>query len=399
MRVLGGVVNRAAFLSLILGRVAYAVNWYSLAAVFSLTAAELHQNISGLGLVTSAFFLGIGVFQVPGGVLAAKVGPRLTAIYGTFVASLAALLTGFAGNLLELTVLRFFVGAGMAFVFAPGVILMAKFLRKGSEGLGVGLYNAAFGLGAAIGLFGWGVLAAVVGWRISLITAGLLGIFTSVLLLLLVPKDDRRLGFTVELRHLKLVLLDRWLILLSIAMLGFQLGSTVYSSFMPYYLESKVNLDVGEAGTIASLASLFALASAPFAGRLFDRYGETKRLLLASGALMAFGVSLAFLGTVYSAILSGILTGLAYGAGFTFGFSAAREANKLDLEYETLAVSWVNSLSLFGNFVPPTLYSYFVLEYGYSHAWLYMAILSFLLVVPVLFQRGSARRPANVETC
>jgi MFS family permease len=366
--------------------------------VFTFTASELSQNVSGLGLATAAFFVGIGVFQVPGGILAAKVGPRLTAIYGTVIASFAALLTGFAGNLLEIAVLRFFVGLGMAFVFAPGVTLMAKFLREGSEGLGVGLYNSAFSLGGAIGLSGWAVLAAAVGWRISLVTGGLLGLFTSVLLWVFVPKDSQRSDFSVELRHLRIVLLDKWLIVLSIAMLGLQVGSTVYSNFMAYYLESAVHVNVGEAGTIASLASLFALASAPFAGRLFDRSRKTKRLLLASGGLMAVGVGLAFFGTVYSAVLSGVLVGLASGSGFTFGFSAARAANKLEKEFETLPVSWVNSISLFGDFVPPLLYSYLVIRYGYSPAWLYIAVLAFALMIPILIPNISEHEPAQTQT-
>lgn len=140
-------VNGVAVTSLILGRIVYAVNWYSMAAVFSLVASELKYDVSGLAVVTAAFYVGIGVFQVPGGLLAAKIGPRLTVVCGTTVASLAALLTGFAGNLLEIMVLRFFVGVGMALVFAPAVILVTRFLREGSEGLGVGLYNSAFSLG------------------------------------------------------------------------------------------------------------------------------------------------------------------------------------------------------------------------------------------------------------
>jgi MFS family permease len=110
---------------------------------------------------------------------------------------------------------------------------------------------------------------------------------------------------------------------------------------------------------------------------------------------MAIGVAVAFFGTVSSAILSGILVGLASGSGFTFGFSAAREANKLDKEYETLAISWVNSISLFGDFAPPLLYSYLVLQYGYSPAWLYMAVLALVLVVPVLFTKVSSQKQTH----
>lgn len=398
MNVHSGAVNRAAVVSLIFGRIIYAVNWFSLAAVFSFTASELHQDVSGLGLATAAFFVGVGSFQVPGGILAAKIGPRQTVIFGTTVTSVAALLTGFASNLAQIAILRFFVGAGMAFVFAPGVILLAGLLQEGSAGLGVGFYNAAFSLGGAIGLFGWAVLAAEIGWRSSLAIGGLLGLVTVVLMWFLVPKDNQRSDFSVKLHHLKLVLLDRWLIILSVATLGLQVGSTIYSSFMVYYLESAVHINAGEAGTVASLASLFALSSAPFAGRLFDRYGDKRRLLVASGSLMAVGVGVAFLGTVYSAILAGILVGLATGSGFTFAFSAASEANKLDKEYETLAVSWVNSISLFGNFVSPLLFSYLVIQYGYSPAWLYMAVLTFALIIPILFSKVSTQKRTRHET-
>ena len=47
--------NRAAVASLILGRVVYGINWWNIAAVFSLIASEFQQDISGLGVVTAAF--------------------------------------------------------------------------------------------------------------------------------------------------------------------------------------------------------------------------------------------------------------------------------------------------------------------------------------------------------
>jgi len=148
-------------------------------------------------------------------------------------------------------------------------------------------------------------------------------------------------------------------------------------------------LGVGEAGTIASLAVVSALVIAPFSGRIFDRFGNAKRLLLSSGVLMAFGVGMAFFGTLYSAMASCILVGLASGAGFTFGFAVARKANRSGLEYETLTVSWVNSISLFGDFVPPLIFSYFATQFGYSFAWLFLALLSFIMIFPLLFSKAS----------
>jgi MFS family permease len=150
------------------------------------------------------------------------------------------------------------------------------------------------------------------------------------------------------------------------------------------------HIGVAGAGTIASLGSLFALATAPFSGRLFDRSSNTKEILFVSGALMALGLGVMFVGTVYSAILSAVLVGIGSGTGFTFVYCAARAANKLDPEYETLVVSWVNFISLFGGFVPPLFFSYLVVQYGYSPAWIYSAVLTFVLMIPMLAPKVSS---------
>jgi MFS family permease len=313
-------------------------------------------------------------------------------IYGTTIASIFALLTGFARNLAEIAILRFLVGAGMALVFAPAMVLVTRLLSKGSEGLGVGTYNSAFHFGGAIGLSGWAAIAGRIGWRSSLVIGGSLGLATSLLLVFLAPKDILRSDFHIDLHYLKLILSDKWLIVLSIALLGLQIGNGFVSNFMAYYLENVSNISVGEAGVIASLTVASALVTAPFSGRIFDRFGNVKWLLLATGAIMAFGIGIPFIGTVYSAITSSILVGLAAGAGSTFGFAAAREANKFGAEYETLAVSWVNGFSLLGNFVPPLLFSYFAIRFGYGYAWLYIAVLAFLLILPVFFSKVSGRK-------
>ena len=60
-----------------------------LAAVFAFIAHDFGQDVSGLGFVTASFYIGLGVFQIPGGIFAAKFGPRKVAIYGMLVSSTA----------------------------------------------------------------------------------------------------------------------------------------------------------------------------------------------------------------------------------------------------------------------------------------------------------------------
>src|SRR5207247_3042707 len=114
-------------------------------------SADLNSGVLGLGTLTSSFYLGVGIMQVPGGILAAKWGPKRTVSLGILVSSMAVLGTSISSAILEVAILRFIVGAGMALVFAPSVVIMTRFLG-GKSGTGVGLINSAFDIGGLFGL-------------------------------------------------------------------------------------------------------------------------------------------------------------------------------------------------------------------------------------------------------
>jgi MFS family permease len=386
------IANRNAIASLCLARTAYAVNWYNVAAIFSLIALDFKENVGGLGLITGSFYVGLGLFQVPGGIVAARYGPRTTTIYGILVASLAALLTGFTTDFTEIILLRFFVGVGMAFFFAPGVVLVAKYFRKDSGGLAVGTFNSVFYLGGALGVFGWAVLAEIVGWRLSLVTSGALGILTGLFLFFSVPKDSLREDFLIKWSELRKVLADRWLLLLTLELFGMGSGSTVTTTFIVYYLENTVGVGVALAGVVGGLALIFALPSALLVGRLYDSMKDVRKLLLLSGLTMSFGIAIAALGSLWSAAVSAVAVGLSSGAAFTVGFSAAREGQIVAREYETLAVSWVNSISLFAGFFSPVAFSLLVLRVGYSSAWLVAALYTLTISSTILMYKRKSPR-------
>ena len=388
---LRNVVHRGAFWSLIVARVVYAVNWYNIASIFAPMALELKSDVSGLGFLASSFYLGVVLFQLPGGLLAAKYGPRRTSFVGIFLASVSAFLTGFSTGLQEAAALRFIVGVGMALFFSPGVSLIAKYYRKGSEGFGIGLYNSAFDLGGALGLFGWAILAEVLGWRQSLFLSGGMGIVSSLLIIVLIPKEDLSGSSPIKLRELSDVLLNKELLVLSLNMLGQDVGSILVGSFIVYYLESALGVGYELAGAAGALYLLMMLAISPVAGRIYDKLKDVRRLMLFSGLVMSAGVGAAAFGGVYGAFLATVVVGLSAGLGFTVGFSAARETNRSEIKYESVAIAWANSISLSAGFWSPVLFSLVVSSYGYPPAWLLGSLLTLALVLSILAFRRKAR--------
>src|ERR687890_113034 len=231
-RVLSSDAN--ASFSLIIARIVYGINWFNVAAIFPLIALEFNKDVSLLGSVSAAFFMGIGLFQIPAGIFAAKYNPRTSAIVGIIISSTAALLCGVISAASQLIWLRFIVGVGMAFFFSSAVILIAKYGKRGFPGFSIGIMNSAHSMGGIIGIFAWIIIAQMVGWRPSLILVGI------------------QAAWAVEL------------------------------TFLVIYLED-LRFSVQFVGIIASLPLIFAIISAPLIGRFYDKAKDTKRVVVICG--------------------------------------------------------------------------------------------------------------------
>ncbi len=384
--------NSRAMAALIFARIVYALNWMNLAAIFYLMQTDVHAGVSGLGTVTAAFYLGVGLVQIPGGLLAAKYGPKKVVVVGIFLTSLSVLATAEVSDIATLSVLRVLVGAGMAFVFAPGVVIVTRLLRGGRSGMGVGLLNSAFDVGGLVAIFGWVVVAEATGWRFSLLSSGLLGIATGILALIFLPRDEVSPDFSLGLGPLMRIVTDRRMVLIGIGMLAYDVGNTVISGFMILYLVSVQGVSGTTAALVTSLITVIPIFTALWAGRLYDTR-RNHRLMMELGALGS-AVSLAFgaFPTLPAAIACAALGGVVTGIGYTFGFAGARELNTEGKEYEGLAISWVNSIHLTGSFVPPLFFSYIADSMGYGQAWLWSVALTLALLLPVLLLPRTWRR-------
>src|SRR5947207_14713892 len=115
-------------LSLIFARILYAVNWFNISSIFYLIVIDFKQDISMLGLITASFLVGIGLFQVVAGILAAKYGPMKIAICGILIASVASLFSGLSIELSQMLFLVFIVGIGIDFFFGVIFIFMTYYL-------------------------------------------------------------------------------------------------------------------------------------------------------------------------------------------------------------------------------------------------------------------------------
>jgi MFS family permease len=119
-------------------------------------------------------------------------------------------------------------------------------------------------------------------------------------------------------------------------------------------------------------------------GRINDRISKPQRLMFVTGIICAVGLVATSFNSVNGAIVSTILVGSSNAGGFAVGFIVARETARHQREYEALGMSWVSTVSFIGSFWIPGLFSSIALQFGYSAAWVAVALLTVVLTFPVI---------------
>jgi MFS family permease len=386
---LRSIINPSATFALVFFSVAYALNSFTIASLYPSIPSELGGGVSGLAINTSSFYIGNGVFLVPGGMMAAKLGAKKTIVFGTLLFSIAVSVTSISSALYQLVLLRLVVGAGMAIILGPSFVLATRYFRAGSEGVAVGLMNAFYGIGGVIGLSLWAVLGQLIGWRASLVLSGTIGLISTLLLLLTVPRDARSPEFRPRFSDFRSLILNRSLILYGLVFVSLTVGTGLFGYFVVLYLHDNLGIATGTAGLVGSLWLVFVLMISPLAGRAYQRIKDPKKFIFLAVTILSIGIALPASGSVFATVVGAALVGLAAGSSYTIGTSVIKDITRRESheEYESMAINWVNTISYAG-FWAPLLFSYVATTLGYGAGWLIGAVVTFVWVIPLLYMKA-----------
>ncbi|MDX1983394.1 MAG: MFS transporter [Bryobacteraceae bacterium] len=139
-------------------------------------AADLSLSDQQIGLVFSSFALGYALAQVPSGWLADRIGPRLLLTVVVAGWSLLTAVTGLAGSLITLVLVRFIFGVAEAGAYPGSARVIYNWLPVGQHGRANGILFSGSRLGAAMAfpLLAW--LMADFGWRNAFLLLAVPGI-------------------------------------------------------------------------------------------------------------------------------------------------------------------------------------------------------------------------------
>jgi sugar phosphate permease len=165
------VPNRVLLLLCLMYLIFY-VDRVNISTAAPLIKHDLGLSNTALGFAFSAFAYPYAVFQLIGGWLGDRFGPRLTLGVSGFVVCISTALTGAVGGLAALVVVRLALGFGEGAAFPTATRAMAAWLPANRWGFGQGVTHSAARIGNALTppLIAW--LIAALSWRGSFVVLG-----------------------------------------------------------------------------------------------------------------------------------------------------------------------------------------------------------------------------------
>jgi MFS family permease len=145
----------------------------NIATAAPLIKADLSLSNTQLGLVFSAFAIPYALFQLIGGWIGDKLGPRLTLSACCALVGLSTMLTGAAGGFASLFVLRLAVGFAQGAAFPTATRAMSAWIPARAWGFAQGITHACGRIGNAATPPLMAALLLFVSWRRAFAILGL----------------------------------------------------------------------------------------------------------------------------------------------------------------------------------------------------------------------------------
>ncbi|MHB1492731.1 MAG: MFS transporter [Thermoplasmataceae archaeon] len=377
MRKLSPVQSVALMLIL---RFVYAMNWYNVSPYLTSITGSYSQGASASGLILSAFLLGAGLFQIPSGFIASRIGARNVALWGMIIMSVSVFLSPLSPDFIVFLISRFFVGLASAFFFSSGIVLLGQIDKRNIDGK-ITMFNVSFAAGGGFGIILFGELGRYIQWQPSLYIAGIITIIPSVIALAMIPDPGiRRKSMKGVISKLNSPLL----LLLSFGIAGYwALNLTAVEFLNPYTLFTTGSVNyAGIVGSLALFSGILGIFILPFARKIKPMHINGGLVILLSVLVIMIPlVDVIGLGVI--ALIEGIFSITIFSAEYYYVVLLEQDETVVPLSIATM-----NTIQIgFGSFVA------FVFSLIYSSdktlAWYALGLISLItlpLSIPALLK-------------
>lgn len=278
---------------------------------------ELGVTDGQLGLIGGLYFAAFYcILAIPVGWLADKTNRVRVLSFACALWSAATAACGLAQNYPQLALARMAVGVGEAGGVPPSYAIISDYFPPGRRGTALSLFNLGPPIGQALGIAFGASIAAAYSWRSAFIAVGIVGVFTALIVWLVVREPKRGgLDAAADPAHvaakpdsagfwptLRMFFTNPVLLRVSLACAATQFITYGVLNFTTLFLMREKGMSLEEVALYyALLIGVFISLGMYVSGRLLDAF--TKRSKVAYAWIPAIGLILAaplFVGFVWA---------------------------------------------------------------------------------------------------
>ena len=299
--------------------------------VQELGITELEQVAFWAGLLTSAQAVTMALVAPIWGSLADRYGRKIMVVRAMFGGAVVISMMGFVQNVWQLVILRAVQGT-LTGTVAAATTLVASSAPPQRRGFALGTLQMAIYLGGSVGPLLGGFIADSMGYRPTFWVTGSLLLVAGILVTLLVKEDFTPVAHGGEraplLEGLVVVFRTRALMLVCGIRVLMRMAVRVIGPMLPLFIQSIAASDARIAsltGTIEGLASAASALGAVLMGRLADRIGPRRILIVCGAAASVLFTAQAWVHTPMQLLALRVAAGVAMG-GILASISALQAA-------------------------------------------------------------------------
>mgnify|MGYP000986778353 CR=1 FL=1 len=381
---------------------------------------EFGFDIVTMGWILAAFRWGYTLFQIPGGWMGDRLGPRRALSLIVTWWSLFTCLTGAAWGAISMATIRFLFGVGEAGAFPIATRSLSRWMLPSERGYSQGVTHAGSRLGAALTPPIVVALIASYGWRVPFYTFGVLGmLWTAVwffwyrdvpaehpgvnaaeLELINASIGATRTSRTVHVPWRRILSHPTlWYLLAMYSCYAFCIA--VYLEWFPTYLSEHRHVTLKQMGWFASLPLLAGTAGDLLGGWLSDRIlKRTGDLRFARRSVAIAGFLLGALAIIPAALTRNPIACVAFSCIAVFGMEltvGVAWAIPLDIGGDYAgSVSSIMNCGNIGGAISPALAAYLIQWFGWEMPFLVASGLC--MIAALLFFKIDASSAIGAES-
>ena len=299
-------------------------------------ADNLNASPSQVSLLFTSYMAVMGVAMLITGVVSSRIGPKRTLLLGLVIIIAGAGLAGMSETVGEIVGWRALWGLGNALFIATALATIVSSAR-GSVAQAIILYEAALGLGIAVGPLVGGVLGSI-SWRGPFFGVSALmtvAVIVTALLLPATPRAERATTLADPFRALR----HRGLLGVAVTALLYNFGFFTLLAFTPFPLDMSAH---GIGLIFFGWGIALAFTSVVVAPRLQHRFG-TLRTLVVNLLLMTATLAAMAVWTDSKAVLAScvVIAGLFIGVNNTLITETVMKAAPVERGVASAAYSFV----------------------------------------------------------